>query len=398
MAARLEVRLHNTSGTLLAIYNDWRDLRWWVRVSAIGGLDLEIGDNPADQTKTSLFFDASDQIIRDQIIELRRYDLTTDPAKPLVPYVEGLFLARAGSRLVTADGDAIATISAVEYTDILRRAAIAWAAGLPQTQLSGPGETVIKTYALQNVGASALAAAGRDRDHILPNVTTAADTGSGGAWSGQRARRNLLEVLQEIGLATVTRFRVEGGASIPSFVVQARAAPYGEDRSTDGLNVTTGMNAAGNAPVIFSLDRGNLQAPSYGLDASNEATVALVLGQGQGDDRTVEVLSDSAAAAESPWNDSEVVRDARDTDASGDLQARGESLLEEFRAMERFEFDVLQTPATIYGRDYRLGDEVTVRYRGADRNLEIIGVRGAVNGSPGQGNVETISVDVQDAP
>src|SRR5690606_36021661 len=102
-----------------------------------------------------------------------------------------------------------------------------------------------------------------------------------------RTRRHLLTVLQE--LAEYSReqgdpidFRVN---YLGGYTFQFEAGRLGVDRTTAGLNAATGLNAAGNVPVILSIANGNLARQTRSYARYNEANRIFVLGQGEGEER-----------------------------------------------------------------------------------------------------------------
>ncbi|GAI16624.1 unnamed protein product, partial [marine sediment metagenome] len=114
---------------------------------------------------------------------------------------------------------------------------------------------------------------------------------------------------------------------------------------------------------------------------------------GEGAARALEIRTDAGAIADSPWNRREMFADARNEDTAAALQDKGDRLLEERQAEESFSFDVIQTAACIYGRDYFLGDLVTARYGDIETDKKIVGVGIVV-----QENRDTISVELADVP
>jgi len=150
------------------------------------------------------------------------------------------------------------------------------------------------------------------------------------------------------------------------------------------------LNAAGNAPVIFSLDLGNMQTPSYSLIRGAAVTAAIVLGQGVEGSREV-VQRTSAAINDSPLNRIESVGNANEEDTTAGLNSVGDAVLDKLQAKEDFDFQTLQIPGLLYGRDYFLGDQVTARYKTIERQKQIIGV--TINVTEG---VETIVIELGD--
>ncbi len=102
-----------------------------------------------------------------------------------------------------------------------------------------------------------------------------------------------------------------------------------------------------------------MEKPTYEEDHTGEATVVIVGGQGEGDARTVVVRTGADYAAD---NDIELFVNGSQYDATGGLNAQGDSTLEDRREARSFSFAPLQTPATFYGVHYFLGDLVSARY------------------------------------
>ena len=114
-----------------------------------------------------------------------------------------------------------------------------------------------------------------------------------------------------------------------------------------------------SASVIFAVERGNMANPRYRYDRADERTAVVVAGQGELDDRAVVVRT---GADYSATNDVEAIKDARHISSTNGLEDHGDQYLDDKRARQVITFDVLQTPACLYGSHYFLGDLVTARY------------------------------------
>ena len=155
-----------------------------------------------------------------------------------------------------------------------------------------------------------------------------------------------------------------------------------------GIDPATGLNAAGNAPVVFSLDFGNMEEPALTLHRIDEVTAAVILGQGAEGNREG-VVRESAAISDSPFNRIESVHNSNQSEDTAALESAGDTLLQDLQARETFLFGALQIPSTLYGRDYFVGDEVTARYNDIERNLKITAATIRV-----QEGVENITIEV----
>ncbi len=372
MVVAYQIRLLDTLGVEQVRLTEWEHLEFEHRLNDVGTFALAVYGE----------LSVLDSLGVDWQVEVWRQDLD----ESIALYLEYEGLVRWQEREVTRQGQSLALIAGLDYKDLLRRRMILYFAGSAETSKTGVGETVMKAYVDENAGPGAISpprvAAGN-----FSGFTVEADAAGGSAWTGARAWRNLLEVCREIALDTGIDFQVVGNGAA-AFQFQAGVTPLGDDRSTVGLDPATGLNGAGNAPVIFSLVLGNMQAPRYALDRRAEITAVTALGQGQQDDRQV-VDRTSGDISDSPWNRIETVRPAGLESTAAGLNAAADVVLEELAARESFTFQPSQIPSLLYGREYFFGDLVTSRFRGIERNFQITSLRIQVSG--GQ---ETITVDV----
>ncbi len=358
MAARYQVHLRDQVGGLLGVIAEWVSLRYTVRINAVGEFELTL--DQSNPNVTAFVLDAQ--------VEVRRQDLAAVPAIP--QYTDfGGFHRSPVFETDAVDDDIFRSIG-VSYEDLLARKTIAYPTASAGAAKTGVGETVMKVYVDENGGPLSTLANGRNVAGIFTGFTVPVSAGGGGSWTGDRAGRRLLDVLREISDATDVDFRVVNtGAATWEF--RAQAAPIGVDRTVVGLNPATGLNGAGNTPVIFSLGAANMGAPSFSTNRVGEKTVAIVQGQGIQGDRANSIVT-AAAATDSPWNAIEATFNANEEAAAAGLAALGAAKLEELQARETFAFDVLQQPGTLYGRDYFVGDLVTARYLTFERSIKII--------------------------
>ena len=121
----------------------------------------------------------------------------------------------------------------------------------------------------------------------------------------------------------------------------------------------------------FSRELGNLGGFSYGLSAP-AVTHVPVLGQGEGVLRTVrQRVNDSPEAL--VWGRRiEGSIDRRDTDTDDVLDQAGAEALLEGGPAASLEFDPVDLPRLQYGRDYRLGDRVTVEFDTDTRLTDVV--------------------------
>ena len=219
-----------------------------------------------------------------------------------------------------------------------------WPADVTQRTkfITSGAEAVMKTIVNYNLGGSATTANGRKRTGTITNFTVEASGGGGNTINHFCAQDNVLETLQKVALI--------GGGDFD--VVLVNNYQY-EFRFYDGL-----LGTDRSADVIFSLLRGNMANPSYERIRSTEKTVAAVWGRGEDAEREYVTRTGAGFAAD---NDIEFYVDARtsEPDAYNDV---GDKKLLEKQSVDDFRFDVLQTPASFYGKHYFLGDRVKAEW------------------------------------
>ena len=235
----------------------------------------------------------------DNIIEIRRGLLVAGLQK----YTECVGLVRKTNLSVSNQGEYNFEISGVGLNHFLERTIINYPAATIKSYKLDASETAMKEYAEENCGVSAITDVGFERDSygVLPNFVVDPSTGAGIEWEGDRAYANLLEVLKDIANYSSIDFEVVWDRQAKLFRFKTYPNGYGSDRTVIGLNRETGLNASGNIPVIFSLDRGNIQEIEHVVDRLSETNVVTVLGEGDGATRNIKVRS-KITQYDSLWN------------------------------------------------------------------------------------------------
>lgn len=267
-------------------------------------------------------------------------------------YIEYDGLQRTPQYDISVDGYEIFTSYGRSHEDLLRRSSLLWKA--PYAKGPAPGDDVMKAFVYENCGAGALVGSGRVRSHVYPNFVVAANTGECGTWQGSRSWKNLLEVIQEISLASGCDFAVTRVGT--TFTFDTYHPQYGIDRT----------ESSGLIPHIFGTEYGNVTSPTYVHSRTEEITAISVQGSGEEAARNVRVVV--GITDESPYNDIELARDARNESTNEAMDAVGRAELERNAPGVNFTFNVLETPSSVYGRDFAVGDLVTAQMRILDRN------------------------------
>lgn len=379
MESKYFVRLKDpVTGDLLAETSDYLSLTINHRVNSSGYASVALdGDH-----------DAIPFFSRDTIVEIYRSVLDFN----LGWYLEFEGLNRTPVRQTYQNGNRTFTANVQGYVDLLSRRIIAYNAGTSYVEKNAVAETVMKALVNENIGPGATAPP-RISNGVCVGFFVEPDAAQGSVWSGSRSYKNLLEVLQEISDETNVFFDVIGWQN-NNFLFKIFPGVRNLDRRYLGINPTTGLNSAGNAPAVFTLDRGNVQSAVRSENATNQVTRVFALGQGVEDARRIVMVEDAAASAESPWNLHEISRNATSEDDDAGLTKIGNAELNAGKPVNSFNFEVLQTEGSFYGKHYTWGDFVTGRYDTFEEDKYIIASDISVTFSQG----ESIALTLADIP
>lgn len=377
MATRYRIDIKDQSGAKVAVLTDCKRLEINRVLNGISEHTLELDGNAA----------AVELLELDGQVEVWRRDI--EASIPWTLEYEGFH--RSLLRKTADNGESIFISHGMGYNHLLSRRIVCYPSSSAYTDKSGPGESVMKEYVDENAGPSATSPPRLLLSGLTQGLSIEADGAAGDNWEGAKAFQKLLDVCQEIANATGVDFGIVGiGQAL--FEFRAKLSPWGSDRSTAGLNPATGLNAAGNPPVVFSLEYGNMAASEYSLNRTGEVTAVISMGEGLAGNRLVALKTNAGALAESPWNQCESPRGASNEYTTAALESGSKAFLEENQAKESFVFGVMQIPGCLYGRDYFFGDLVTARYKAVERNKEIVGVNIVVEGGREDINLELSDV------
>jgi len=205
-------------------------------------------------------------------------------------------------------------------------------------------------------------------DRCQPGLTVAAPPVIGDVFTERFRNEQLLDKVRGIAEAYGLDIRIVG---IGPAEFEFRVAEVGVDRRVG--------NPDFRAPVIFSLEHGNMEKPRYIEDTLDEINDVYVGGQGGGQYRTIERIQALNRIEASPWNRREMFIDARDATEAATLQARGRKVLKERGPIFDLSFQITETEACKYKRDWDLGDLVTAIYGDIQRDYRIVSVTVSVN-------------------
>jgi len=272
-------------------------------------------------------------------------------------------------------GDTVYISSGLCLNHLLGRTKIAYPDGTIQAYKSDVSETAMKEYVIENCGDQATIANGRKEEGILPNFTITASTGAGVIWTGEEGYSRLLDVLFDIAIFATIDFDVTFDGA--NFVFNTYIDQLGEDRTIVGLDSTTGLNAAGNAPVIFSVGYANIRSMTYYKRRAKEINTIFILGQGKGATKKVISRTDISARADSPWNRMESSRNKNGY--TSEMETAGDVILAENSAKEGMDFIPLLQRSSVYGYDFWFGDKITGKAGILSKNKRIVGASGTID-------------------
>lgn len=245
-------------------------------------------------------------------------------------------------------------ISGRDLKSLLGRRII-WA----QTTLNGKVEQCLRRLILEN-------AIETTPERVIPGLTLGPESQLPDSMKKQMTGTNLLEAIQDICITYQYGWDVlflDGAFSVVFY--------KGENRSYSQTDTD-------NPYVVFSSEFDNLISSVYTQDTSQYKNVALVAGEGEGKARKKTIVGEASGldryelyvdARDVSSNEGEI----SDADYLAQLSGRGMEKLEAASREESFEAVVDNTNLYIMGKDYFMGDIVTVRNKyGVSANARVV--------------------------
>lgn len=372
-AARAWVVLYDTTGSKVALFDDWYNLEINHKLNDVDTLMFEIDGN---DPRVALF-------VLDSILEVWR----TPTGIAADAYIEYTGMHRTSERQLTTDQKALFISGSVGLNHLLKRRVIAYPTVTAFTLKQAAAETVMKEIVNENVGPGAVSPP-RYSSGITSGFSVAVDSALGPIYTAQLANDNVLDALNTINVAvfdTIVHSTVDFDV-IRVGPVAFEFRTYFPQRGTDRT-----------ATLAFAPELGNMINVVYRFDASNAINSVFVLGPGQDSSRWVLPVQASAGVGVlSPWD----ILESTTSDSSTSSDATYESMLTSGQVelnrtipQEPFTFDVVQEDVALYGRDYFVGDLVTARVQDITRTVKIVAVRLTI-----KEGVEDIKPDFNDLP
>jgi len=241
-----------------------------------------------------------------------------------------------------------------------------------------------------------------DNDRAYPQgeFTVQDDLSLGTSTKLSFADRNVLDVVKELmelsinmNYADPTNRKIFYGV-VP--VELSSSATLAEPNAKTGYEFRTFADLRGTDRtdgIEYSVENGNLKTPMYIESHFDEVNAVFVKGQGMDGARAVLEVENLSLISKSRWNRCENVRTATYEDDVSGLQGEGDIALGEGRPIFNLDSVFLNspgsknTPRSLYGLDWDMGDLLPVNYAGKQFNIEVINVYVSVN----EEGVETIT-------
>jgi hypothetical protein len=328
MAPQYAIYVYTAAGTLSAVCTDFLSVAVNRTVNAI---DIaQFGVNSVSSTAPYIVYGA--------IVEVYRQDNEAGivSTREFAGIIRGITTTYGQTTVITAQ--------AVGINALLGDRIVAYKSGIAnRSQFSAqPAETIMKTLYNYNLSTSATVANGRSLDGRLTGAAAATSGGLGNAMSFSCAGQNLLSALQEIQLSAGGDF----------------ALTYTAPATWNFVWYTGQLGTNKTATVILSLETGTVAKLTIRTDRITDMTAAVVAGQGEGSAR---VIVTRPASLPTGLDLREAWIDARNQKTTAEYTQLGDiSLRDAERRRSTIQTEILQNAALRYGRDYFLGDLVTV--------------------------------------
>lgn len=325
----------------------------------------------------------------------RRIDIWRSPSPGIPMRREGSYLMRQ-YRIYSRkeDGVQVLVFYGRSARDLLRRRAVIQYAGTSFTtktdNIDDMMKQIVRDQMLYNSCKSETGAADNARGWPDGEFSVQGYFGLGPMVTKSFADRNVLEVLEDLEDMSFQLNQVSSsnrriffdivedqysGTSSFSYQFQTWADRRGVDR-------TQGME--------FSIENGNMIATEYSLDVSEMFNAINVRGQGRGESRTILMALDSTSIYESRWNRCERIFESSNEPDSATLTNIGYQELAANRAVETIYCTFVNnpgsanTPRSLYGVDWDLGDTLRVSYAGMQFSADVMIIYVTVNDSGGE--------------
>jgi hypothetical protein len=272
----------------VAVLKNWQHFSCEVKIAARGNFRLQLHDD-----------DENARLIHEDFV-IRVWFRQDSLGIPWTNIFNGI--VKTPTRVWYSNGNKLSIFYGSDSNEFIDKALIMYPTSSPKSGKAGVASAVMSEYVSENIGSQATTANGRIIDHVNPIVINAPNPPVGPVWEGNKAYARLLQALQDIRRLSHERSkRVDFNVVyLGDFKWQVDIGKIFVDRTVNGLDVSTGLNGAGNAPIILSALYGNVKQQSEAIARVQEANVVIALGKKIGDDREVVFAQDIISKTVSP--------------------------------------------------------------------------------------------------
>lgn len=251
-------------------------------------------------------------------------------------------------------------VTAVGMMALLGDRVIAWPSKIANRSLftASPAETIIKNLFNYNIGSLATTAQGRLLSGVITGMSTTASSGAGTSLTVDCSLKGLFSTIQETAIT--------GGGDVDLVYT----APV-----TWTLVWYTGqLGTDRTATVILSVPTGTIQELIITTDRIQDFSTVIIGGAGI---NIARIYATRPATLPTGLNSREIYSDAKSTGNNSLLSMRQQGTVliqKQNRRRVTYRAKILQNGALRYGRDYFLGDLVTIRDNDTDVTQKVQGV------------------------
>jgi hypothetical protein len=239
-----------------------------------------------------------------------------------------------------------------DLMELIEKAYILYPSGHAKSSKSAPCATAMSEYFIENLGLTAVTTAGRRVDHQNP-VTATTKGGLGPTWSGSKADRPLMQVMQGIRAHSISQ-----DDKIDFQVVHSGDYEFEFQAGTDVYKDRTIDNTGGNASVVLSEAGKNLLSYTETESRINSYNTTIGLGQGKGSERAVHIIQNLETM--SPIAQRERAVSFVQASSEDDLIASTEEDHEDKKPRVRITASPNDSSYVLF-RDFDFGDTITVQ-------------------------------------
>lgn len=277
-------------------------------------------------------------------------------------------------------------LAGYDLNDLAYARRVLYKSGTAQAKKTAALDDMLKAVARENMGSLATDTARSWASYlsIQPDLALAPSQSRAFAWRWQH------EVFQELCQASAEDDTTPTylawdivATSETAFQLQTFTGQRGGDKRASGGR---------KGGLIFSPERGNVSRAEYAQDYRDEVTHVTAGGKGKASRRATQTKESTARIGASPFGLREDFVDARQADTTAELKAEARSRLREGRPTELLDITLQETPATIFGVHFGLGDYVTTGLAGATADARLDAMTLSVRNNGDAGWTEALGV------